>query len=248
MTQLFGGHTVLITGGASGIGFATAEQLATQGATIVLMDRDDNVAAALSRLPGTGHRALVADVTDETAVETAISGLFNELPITDVVAAAGIVSQTPLLQLSSAEFRTVLDVNVLGVHHVLSSVARHMLAHKLTGSFVVMGSAAAFNGGGLMGKGGYSASKAALNGLVRSYARELGAQGIRTNLIAPAATETPMTATLTEEQRATITAGSPLGRFLTQDEIVAAIEFLVTDRASAVNGQTIHVNGGLYFA
>lgn len=248
MTALLDGHTVLITGGASGIGFATATHLASVGARIVMLDRDENVQISLAKLPGAGHHAVVVDVTDEKAVDEAISGLYPHVAVTDVVAAAGVVSQTPLLELSSAELRKVLDVNVVGVHHVLSTTARNMLAHKITGSFVVLGSAAAFNGGGLMGKGGYSASKAALSGLTRSYARELGTSGIRANLIAPAATETPMTSTLTPEQRDAITSGSPLGRFLTQDEIVAAIEFLVTDRASAINGQTIHVNGGLYFA
>jgi len=241
-------QTILVTGGASGLGLATAQRLASLGATIVLVDLSPRVHESLQLLTGSGHRAIAVDVTDEAAVNAEIASLADHVTLTGVVAAAGIVSQTPLLELGAQELRKVFDVNVIGVHNVLAATARHIVSRSGTGSFVVLGSAAAFNGGGLMGKGGYSASKAGLIGLVRSYARELGASGIRTNLVAPAATETPMTSTLTETQLQAITEGSPVGRLLTQDEIVAAIEFLLESRTSAVNGQTIHVNGGLYFA
>jgi NAD(P)-dependent dehydrogenase (short-subunit alcohol dehydrogenase family) len=98
-----------------------------------------------------------------------------------------------------------------------------------------------------MGKGAYSASKAALLGLVRSYARELAPLGIRINNVAPGATETPMTSSLSEEARAKILAQMLNGRFLDPKEIVGAIKFLLSEDSAAVNGQTIHANGGAYF-
>jgi 3-oxoacyl-[acyl-carrier protein] reductase len=122
-----------------------------------------------------------------------------------------------------------------------------MIESQSEGSIVVLGSIAAFNGGGFMGRGAYSASKAAVLGLVRSYARELAPNKIRVNTVAPGATETPMTAELTPEARARILAGMLNGRFLETDEIVSVIDFLLSPASISINGQTLHANGGSYF-
>jgi NAD(P)-dependent dehydrogenase (short-subunit alcohol dehydrogenase family) len=152
-----------------------------------------------------------------------------------------------LLEISAENFAKVFNVNVFGVQNVVAAVAKGMIAESVQGSIVVLSSVAAFNGGGLMGKGAYSASKAALLGLVRSYARELAPLGIRINNVAPGATETPMTSSLSEEARAKILAQMLNGRFLDPKEIVGAIKFLLSEDSAAVNGQTLHANGGAYF-
>jgi 3-oxoacyl-[acyl-carrier protein] reductase len=188
------------------------------------------------------------DVTDAEQVNQAIERASESGPITGVAISAGIVSQDTLLEVTAESFMRVLTVNVLGVQNVIAPVARKMIATGTNGSIVVLGSVAAFNGGGLMGRGAYATSKAAVLGLVKSYARELAPAGIRVNTVAPGATETPMTAGLSQEARSKILAQSMVGRFLESEEIVAAIAFLLSDVSSAFTGQTLHANGGTYLA
>jgi NAD(P)-dependent dehydrogenase (short-subunit alcohol dehydrogenase family) len=238
---------ILISGGASGIGLACAQRFAQLGARIVLLDLSANLEVALASLSGSGHTAHRLDVTDPSAVEDLIAQEFLAAPISGLVVSAGIVSQDALLEISAENFAKVFNVNVFGVQNVVAAVAKGMIAESVQGSIVVLSSVAAFNGGGLMGKGAYSASKAALLGLVRSYARELAPLGIRINNVAPGATETPMTSSLSEEARAKILAQMLNGRFLDPKEIVGAIKFLLSEDSAAVNGQTLHANGGAYF-
>lgn len=239
---------VLISGGASGIGLATAQTLAKQGVSIVLLDQNPAVEGALSTLEGSGHSAFQLDVTDAAQVESVVAEESKLGPINGLVISAGIVSQDSLLEISPEQFMKVLNINVLGVQNVIAPVARQMVETKTKGSIVVLGSVAAFNGGGLMGRGAYATSKAAVLGLVKSYARELSVAGIRVNTVAPGATETPMTAELSHEARSKILAQSMIGRFLEADEIVSTITFLLSDSASAFTGQTLHANGGTYLA
>ena len=239
---------VLISGGASGIGLATAQRLAKEGVKVVLMDLNPNIQDALATLEGTGHQAFKVNVTEADEVNSAVAEASTNGPITGLVISAGIVSQEPLLEISAENFLRVLNINVLGVQNVIAPVARHMVSSKTQGSIVVLGSVAAFNGGGLMGRGAYATSKAAVLGLVKSYARELSASGIRVNTVASGATETPMTAELSQDARTKILSQSMIGRFLEADEIVGTIAFLLSKDSSAFTGQTLHANGGTYLA
>lgn len=238
---------VVISGGASGIGLATAKRLASQGIRVSLLDMNPNTLNEVAALPGEGHQGVILSVTDHEKVELEIRRLADIEPITGLVVSAGIVSQTQLIDISGEEFSKVINVNVVGVHNVVAAVARTMVRDSVHGSIVVLGSVAAFNGGGLMGRGAYSTSKAALLGMVRSYARELAAHTIRINTVAPGATETPMTASLTPDNRDRILSQMLIGRFLETDEIVSAIEYLLGSDSSSFTGQTLHANGGSYF-
>lgn len=238
--------TVVITGGASGIGLATANSLAAKGTAVALIDLNPSLPEVLKSLPGSGHSAHLVNVTDASAVEKVIADIAKHSPITGAVLAAGIVSEELLVDISPENFAKVMQINVFGVQNVMAPIARHMIDAKTKGSFVVLASVAAFVGGGLMGRGAYATSKAAILGLVRSYARELAPYGIRTNTVSPGATDTPMTASMTEEQRAKVLAGTLTGKYMQPEELVKVIEFLLSDESSAMSGHTLHANNGTY--
>jgi 3-oxoacyl-[acyl-carrier protein] reductase len=152
-----------------------------------------------------------------------------------------------LLDIDVTEFRRVLEINVIGVQNTISAAGPHLIRADRFGSVVVLGSAAAFTGGGLMGNGAYATSKAALIGLVRGYARELAPHRVRVNMVAPGATETPMTDVLNDADRDRIAGMSLLGRLSKPDEIASAIAFLLAPDNGTITGQILHVNGGVVF-
>jgi 3-oxoacyl-[acyl-carrier protein] reductase len=241
-------EAVLITGGASGIGLMCARQAAARGARVAIIDVNPVAAEeAVAGLPGDGHLAIGADVTDANAIRTATNRFGDAGGITGVVAAAGIVSRSSLLEIDASEFRRVLDINVVGVQNVISAAGPYLIRADPLGSVVVLGSAAAFTGGGLMGNGAYATSKAALIGLVRGYARELAPHRVRVNLVAPGATETPMTDVLSDSERERIAGMSLLGRLSRPGEIASAIAFLLAPDVGTITGQILHVNGGVVF-
>jgi len=237
---------VLITGGASGIGLACARQAAARGARVAIVDVDPVAAGqAVHSLEGDGHLALGTDVTDAAAMRRAADQLADGGGLTGVVAAAGIVSRSPLLDIDAAEFRKVLDINVIGVQNTMSAAGPHLIHAAPFGAAVVLGSVAAFTGGGLMGSGAYATSKAALIGLVRAYARELAPHRVRVNMVAPGATETPMTDVLGDTDRERIANMSLLGRLSRPEEIAATIAFLASERAGYLTGSSVVADGGL---
>jgi 3-oxoacyl-[acyl-carrier protein] reductase len=241
-------ETVIITGGASGIGLACARQAALRGARVGIIDANEAAAAlAIDSLPGEGHRVLIADVTDAPSLRALVEDFADSDGFTGVVAAAGIVSRTALREIDPAEFRRVLAVNVEGVQNTISAAVPYLERADGRASIVVLGSVASSTGGGLMGGGAYATSKAAVIGLVRAYARELAPLGIRANVVAPAATDTPMTQSLSVDERERIQSATLTGRFADPEEIAATVSFLLSSGAGSITGQIIHANGGAYF-
>ena len=237
-------RTALVTGGASGIGRATCELLAAAGYRVVVADRDLAGAQAVAQHID-GH-AVAVDVADEASVGRAFDAALAALEGTlDTLAtAAGIIDTTPFLELDAATFRRVADVNVIGTFLCLREAARRM---RPGGRVCTVASVAGKRGGGLSGTAAYAASKGAVLALTRNAARSLAPLGIAVNCVAPGVTATPMLREAMADQahRARMEGVALLGRIAEPREIAEAIVWLLSPRASFVEGETLTVDGGL---
>jgi NAD(P)-dependent dehydrogenase (short-subunit alcohol dehydrogenase family) len=260
----------IVTGAARGVGAAVAGRLARDGADVVLLDVSAGVTATADRLAGgaggaggaAGGRVavgLVADVSDEMASAAAVERAVRTLGGVDVlVNNAGIGGpDTDVAGTSLAEFRRVLDVNLTGTFLMCRAVAAVMIGQGSGGAIVNMGSV--FGQQGVAGGAGYCASKAGVALLTHSLALELAPHGIRANTIAPGNMATEMhwdeirsraarSGTAFDEQVEMVKAAIPLGRHGTGDDIAGVVAWLVSPDASYVTGQTIGVNGGIWFS
>jgi 3-oxoacyl-[acyl-carrier protein] reductase len=224
-----------VTGGASGIGLATVKRLADDGYHVVAADRS---AERLDELAASTDYAITTcrlDVTDRTAVASAI----NALPRIDaLVCVAGIYQPRRWDEIRDDDFRLMLDVNLLGTFLPMQEAARRMRP----GSRIVTVSSRAAIGG--VGFAHYVASKAAVIGLTRAFAMELKDRRIWVNSVAPGFTDTPMTRTMPPEQYAAAQALEPTGQAADPAEIARVIAFLAAPSTSFITGQTIFVDGG----
>jgi 3-oxoacyl-[acyl-carrier protein] reductase len=242
------GKVALVTGGSRGIGRATAEVLAEQGAHVVLTYVGNEAAAgaavaAIEQASGKAE-AVRLDTADSEGSERTIAEVAKRFGRLDLlVCNAGISIDALVLRLKDEDFDKVLGVNLRGSVACARAAIKVMMRAK-AGRIVFISSVV-----GEMGNAGqtaYAASKAALLGVTKSLAREYASRGITVNAVTPGYVDTDMTTGLTQEQREKMLLGVPLGRTATAREVAAAVAYLASDEASYVTGHALRVNGGMY--
>ena len=241
------GRNALVTGAARGIGYAIAVALGQCGARVAICDLDhdaaERAAAQLGEL-GIDAIGLGVDVADEQQVQAMVSQVGLALGSIDIlVNNAGIVSTLPLLEVSAAEWKRVMAIDLNSVFYCAKAVLPGMMARR-SGRIINIASVAGKRGGGLLGNSCYAAAKGGVIALTKGLAREAGPFNITANAVSPALTETDMTSTLSTEARAKVLADMPLGRAGTPRDIAAAVCFLASDAASFVTGEIMDVDGG----
>ncbi|MDI3403912.1 SDR family NAD(P)-dependent oxidoreductase [Streptomyces cavernicola] len=241
-TADFAGRTALVTGGASGIGRATAELLAARGARVTVLDLDP------SGVDGPLH-ARRADVTDDASIRTAVAAAAEEMGGVDIlVNNAGIGAQGTVEDNDDAQWQRVLDVNVLGI--VRTSRAALPYLRASTGGAIVNTCSIAATAG-LPQRALYSASKGAVLSLTLAMAADHVREGVRVNCVNPGTVDTPWIGRLLDAapdpaaERAALAARQPTGRLVTADEVATAICYLASSAAGATTGTALAVDGGM---
>lgn len=225
----------LVTGGNRGIGLAIARGLRDAGHEVVVGSRSGEAPEALA--------AVSMDVTSTESVDAAVARVESEWgPVDVLVANAGITRDTLLVRLDDTDLEEVIQANLVGAIRCARRVARGMIKAR-QGRIILISSVVWALGSA--GQVNYAAAKAGLVGAGRSLARELGARGITTNVIAPGFIDTDMTAALSEEQRAAILGQIPASRYGTVEEVASVVAFLASPGAAYINGAVIPVDGGL---
>lgn len=239
---------VLVVGGASGIGLASATMLAAEGRHVVLADRDEAaLGAAVDKLRAAGFSAdgHHMDVTDAASVEAAFAAVTAEGPLGGLVNTAGVLQLGTIVDVTDADWDRLLTVNLRGTFLTCRAAVRAM--RETGGGSIVNLTSQSGRTKSFYSAPNYVASKAGVIGLTMSIAAQHAAEGIRANAVAPGIVETPMIAdAYTAEQRAAMKAATPIGRFATAEELASVVAFLVSDRSSYVTGQTVNVNGGSF--
>lgn len=246
--MLLTGKVAVITGGAglNGLGFATAKQMAAQGAKLVILDLARANPAAAAALLGEGHLGLVADVTDKASCDAAAAAVVAAFGRIDILMNnAGITQPVKTLDITGADYDRILDVSLRGTLYMSQAVLPAMRQGG-SGSIICVSSVSAQRGGGIFGGPHYSAAKAGVLGLARAMAREFGVDGIRINCITPGLIETDITqGKLDDAKKAEITATIPLARLGRASDVAGACVFLASDLSAYCTGITLDVNGGM---
>ncbi|HVL58108.1 MAG TPA: 3-oxoacyl-ACP reductase FabG [Burkholderiaceae bacterium] len=236
----------VITGAAQGIGLATAQRFAAEGARVVVADRRaDGVHAAVESLRAGGAQAIgaVVDVTDREQIDAMVRRARETWSRIDVlVNNAGITQDARLVKMTDAQFDQVIAVNLKGVFECTQAVALTMIEQ---GGGVVLNASSVVGLYGNFGQTNYAATKAGLIGFTKTWARELGPKGIRVNAVCPGFISTPILQTIPPAVMQKMVDAVPLGRPGRPEEIASVYAFLASDDASYINGAVIEVSGGI---
>jgi len=240
--------SAIITGSARGIGAAIALRLAQDGYDIALNDisekmfENNNIVEKI-RETGAQCEYFIADVSDHGQCENLIKTVKEKFGTIDVlVNNAGITRDALMMRTTEENYDLVISVNQKSVFNMMKFAGTVMMRQK-KGRIVNLASVAGLYGN--PGQINYSASKAAIIGMTKTAAKELGARGVTVNAVAPGFIKTPMTDALTEEQRNKMLALIAMKRYGLPEEIAGVVSFLASDDASYVTGQVIEISGGL---
>ncbi len=240
------GKTAVITGGARGIGATAARAFCEQGAQVAIIDFDEKAGEALAQqLHAEGNDAAFfkADVSDEQQVNNVATAIIEQFGKVDIlVNNAGITMDAMTLKMDVSAFRRVLDVNVTGVFNCTKAFLPSMVE---SGGGRIISTSSIAGTGGNVGQANYAASKAAIIGMTKTWAKEFGPYGITVNAVAPGFIETEMIETIPEKVIAQIRQLTPFPRFGKPEDIANAYLFLASEGASFINGTVLEVDGGM---
>lgn len=242
----------LITGGAAGIGRATAERFAEEGATVVICDLNPEAGEAVAAALGPAAAFYQVNITDRAAVQAWVDAVVARYGRIDIlVNNAGVLRDGQLVrmkdgelvkQMSEADFDLVISVNLKGVFNCSQAVAPVMIRQ---GSGVILNASSVVGLDGNFGQTNYVATKSAVIGMTKVWARELGKFGVRVNAVAPGFTLTEMVRQMPEKILEGMVARTPIGRMGEPRDIANAYLFLASDEASFITGETLRVDGGI---
>ncbi len=231
---------VLITGATGGIGGAIAHAMKSAGATVVVSGRN---IAKLNTEFDDSYIKIPCDLSADGAAVDLVMATIEKCGRVDVlINNAGITADTLLMRMTDAQFDDVINTNLRAAFKTCRAAIMPMMKQKF-GRIINMASIVGVVGGA--GQANYAASKGALIAMTKSIAAEVASRGITANAIAPGFIKTPMTDVLPDTLKQKYLEQIPAGRFGEPDDIAAACVFLASDAASYINGQTIHINGGM---
>lgn len=244
MPGRFAARVAIVTGGASGIGAATARALATEGARVVIADVDRERGAAVAA--EIGGQFDVVDVSDDAAVQALVSGTAQRLGRLDVMVASAFATAVgPISRLALADWERTLAVTLTPAFTALRAAVPVMRAQ---GGGAIVHVASVSGLGGDRGLAAYNAAKGAVVNFTRTAALELAGDGIRVNAVCPGVIDTPAlrrALARAPEREATLAAAVPVGRLGRAEEVARAILFLASDEASYITGSMLIIDGGL---
>ncbi len=240
------GKTAVITGGAQGIGKATAIKFLEEGADVAIWDLAEDKGKELVReytergLKLSFHKVNVANADDVKNEMQKVIGEYGQVDI--LINNAGITKDSTLKKMTAEQWQQVIDVNLTGVFNCTQAVTEHMMER---GSGRIINASSVVGRYGNFGQTNYVATKAGVIGMTKTWARELGRKGICVNAIAPGFIATEMVAAMPEKVISMMEEKTPLGRLGKPEDIANAYCFLASDEASFINGETLSVDGGI---
>ncbi|NIL78352.1 SDR family NAD(P)-dependent oxidoreductase [Rhodococcus sp. B10] len=243
MTNLsfdYNGRSVLVTGGARGIGFELASLFARAGADTTIVDSDSTVTSSAAATIGAAPA--IADVTDSAQVEAVVADIITRTGRVDIlINNAGILRDRVVWKLSDEDWNAVIDVHAGGTFRFTRACVPHFRAQSY-GRVINVVSYSGLRGN--TGQANYATAKAGIIGFTKTAAKELAGFGVTVNAISPNA-ETRMVASIPQSKREELTAAIPLGRFGSPSEMAAAVGFLASEEAGYVTGVVLPVDGGV---
>ena len=236
------GKVAIITGAAKGIGFATAQRFAQEGAKVIIADINQDVVSGAAAQTSNAE-GYVMDVTDRASIQSVVDQVMQKHGHIDIlINNAGITQDARLIKMTEAQFDNVIDVNLKGVFNCTQLVVPHMLE---AGSGAVVNASSVVGLYGNFGQTNYSATKFGVIGFTKTWARELGPKGIRVNAVCPGFIATEMVKAMPENILQDIEKRSWLGRLGTPAEMANVYLFLASDEASYINGVALEASGGI---
>lgn len=238
------GMTALVTGASGGIGSEIARSLAAQGATLALSGSNEDKLKAFAAELGGDHKTIVCNLSDPASVDAlvpqAVEALGGRIDI--LVNNAGVTRDNLILRMKDEEWTSVIAINLEAAFRLCRAAAKPMMKQRF-GRIISITSVVGVTGN--PGQSNYCASKAGIIGMSKSLGQELASRGITVNCVAPGFIRSAMTDALNEAQKGAILQKIPVGDLGDGADIGAAVVYLASKEAGYVNGQTLHVNGGM---